>query len=318
MGDQSAATADRLIWVDAAKGVGIMLVVAGHVWTRGDVRDAIYAFHMPLFFLLSGYLVRPVPNRRLVPAQARTLLVPFAVFSVLLVGADFLIEGVRGVRPIFSGWGEAAWVILFRTDLLRGPFAILWFVPCLFLARLAWNAAALRLPDARSAWWGAGVLALLGAAWAVGPGMPSPFGLAALPAAFAMLWAGQVWRTCPPAGSGAAFALVVGAILLLPLLPPLDLRGGNYAIPVVSLAAAALVSIALCLALMRQKPPLLAAFAWLGRASLVIMFVHVAFIHYLAPYLPRPALFGIALAGSALITLAARTTRISRALLLGQ
>lgn len=318
MGEQSAVRSDRLDWVDAAKGVGIILVVAGHVWTRGDVRDAIYAFHMPLFFLLSGYLVRPVPTVPLARAQVRTLLVPFLVFSTLLVGADFLIEGMRGVRSIFASWGQAAWVILFRTDQLRGPFAILWFVPCLFLARIVWNAAAMRVPDARALSWPLCVLVLLGVAYWIGAGWPSPFGIAALPAAIAMLWAGQIWRTSPEPTSGGAFALVVAALVLLPLLPPLNLRGGDYALPVVSLAAAALVSVALCLSLKRQQAPVLAALGWVGRASLVIMFVHVAFIHYLTPYLPKVALFGIALAGSALIYSLAAASRFGRALLLGQ
>lgn len=318
MGEQSAAHADRLKWVDAAKGVGIILVVAGHVWTRGPVRDAIYAFHMPLFFLLSGYLVRPAPMRRLIEAQARTLLVPFAVFSLLLVAADFAIEGARGVRPIFAGWGEAAYTILLRTDLLRGPFGILWFVPCLFLARLLWNTLATRWPQPVAPVWPAVVLVLLGSAWLIGPGVPSPFGIAALPAALALFWVGQLWRRAPAISSGAAFVIVVAALALLPFLPPLNLRGGDYAVPILSLAAATLVSIALCLALMRQRPPLLAALAWVGRASLVIMFVHIAFIHYLAPYLPKAALFGIALAGGAIIQRAAGVTRVGRVLLLGQ
>ena len=51
----------RLDWVDVARGIGIIAVVVGHVWTRGPLRDAMYSFHMPLFFLLSGMLSRPHP-----------------------------------------------------------------------------------------------------------------------------------------------------------------------------------------------------------------------------------------------------------------
>ncbi len=318
MGEQSAVQSDRLNWVDAAKGLGIVLVVAAHVWTRGAVRDAIYAFHMPLFFLLSGYLVRPVPIRGLVIAQVRTLLVPFLVFSVLLVAADVLIEGARGARPMFAGWVQALLTIIFRTDLTRGPFTILWFVPCLFVARLLWTMVALRVPSPFDPRWPLLVLALLAAAFLVGPGAPSPMGILGVPAALAMFWAGQLWRRAPDVPSGAAFLIIVVALAILPLLPPLNLKGGAFGIPIVSLAAAALVSVALCLALMRQRPPVLAALAWLGRASLVIMFVHVAFVHYLAPYWPRPALFAAALAGGVAIHVAARATRISRALMLGQ
>ena len=54
----------RIEWIDVAKGVGIVLVSFGHlrnsdgesVWLPAlDAPiDAIYLFHMPLFFLLGG------------------------------------------------------------------------------------------------------------------------------------------------------------------------------------------------------------------------------------------------------------------------
>jgi fucose 4-O-acetylase-like acetyltransferase len=64
---ESFARSSRLTWVDTAKGFGIILVVLGHA-LRGLVSseiltstplvrfadDWIYAFHMPLFFFLSG------------------------------------------------------------------------------------------------------------------------------------------------------------------------------------------------------------------------------------------------------------------------
>lgn len=65
----------RLDWVDVARGIGIIAVVVGHVWTRGPLRDAMYSFHMPLFFLLSGMLSRPHPvgafTRRQLVSQMR-------------------------------------------------------------------------------------------------------------------------------------------------------------------------------------------------------------------------------------------------------
>ncbi len=60
----------RLAWVDYAKGIGIILVVYGHVVGGADVsnmkipaaflffREIIYHFHMPLFFFLSGIFVQ--------------------------------------------------------------------------------------------------------------------------------------------------------------------------------------------------------------------------------------------------------------------
>ena len=61
---------NRIDWVDYAKGIGILLVVYGHllssVFHKGiqipkhffELSDSIvYSFHMPMFFFLSGLLV---------------------------------------------------------------------------------------------------------------------------------------------------------------------------------------------------------------------------------------------------------------------
>lgn len=60
---------NREVWLDGLKGFGILLVIFGHVlsgymdaWTFPDaywsfygIRTWIYSFHMPMFFMISGY-----------------------------------------------------------------------------------------------------------------------------------------------------------------------------------------------------------------------------------------------------------------------
>jgi len=62
---------NRIIWIDQAKGIGIFLVVVGHMirslvnsnilidnfWVT-FVDRWIYAFHMPLFFLVAGLFIQ--------------------------------------------------------------------------------------------------------------------------------------------------------------------------------------------------------------------------------------------------------------------
>lgn len=48
----------RLDYVDVCKWLGISLVIFGHMKMPGEVLQWIYAFHMPLFFVLSGYTYR--------------------------------------------------------------------------------------------------------------------------------------------------------------------------------------------------------------------------------------------------------------------
>lgn len=57
----------RIIWVDIARAVAMMLVFTGHLGARWfpqlePLLTAIYTFHMPLFFLLSGLFFKPTVN----------------------------------------------------------------------------------------------------------------------------------------------------------------------------------------------------------------------------------------------------------------
>lgn len=44
--------------LDIARGLAIILVVIGHSGTYKYIRDSIYLFHMPLFFFISGILLK--------------------------------------------------------------------------------------------------------------------------------------------------------------------------------------------------------------------------------------------------------------------
>ena len=46
----------RIIWLDIAKVITAFLVVYTHLFTSDDpFRLWVYTFHMPLFFLISGF-----------------------------------------------------------------------------------------------------------------------------------------------------------------------------------------------------------------------------------------------------------------------
>ena len=46
---------NRLKWLDIAKGISIILVVIGHTSIPRFLSDFIWAFHIPLFFIASGW-----------------------------------------------------------------------------------------------------------------------------------------------------------------------------------------------------------------------------------------------------------------------
>jgi fucose 4-O-acetylase-like acetyltransferase len=46
---------DRIAWIDIAKGIGILLVIIGHMPSFPEwIRAWIFSFHMPLFFSFQG------------------------------------------------------------------------------------------------------------------------------------------------------------------------------------------------------------------------------------------------------------------------
>lgn len=134
----------RLDWVDAVRGIGIVLVVFGHVWrglwqaqilTHGPlfaaIDKAIYLFHMPLFFLVSGMLFEKSARRDGVLAsilkRCETLLFPLLIWSWIFA-AFLLIAGA------FTSRGS-----LTPMEALLYPFPpqdIFWFLWALFLIQV--------------------------------------------------------------------------------------------------------------------------------------------------------------------------------------
>lgn len=90
-----ASDVNRMAWIDIARGIGIILVVYGHAM-RGNGLTAdpeglfslqdrwIYAFHMPLFFVLSGiFLWRSIGKNRAGFVKARwwQVIYPYLLWS---------------------------------------------------------------------------------------------------------------------------------------------------------------------------------------------------------------------------------------------
>lgn len=47
----------RIEWIDISKGLGMLLVIAGHTIAL-KYSSILYTFHMPLFFFLSGLVAK--------------------------------------------------------------------------------------------------------------------------------------------------------------------------------------------------------------------------------------------------------------------
>jgi len=73
---------------DVMKGIGIFLMVTGHtLGPESPIHNYIYAFHMPLFFILSGFFAKQTESRKNINKQFNRLVKPFffICFNVVLI-----------------------------------------------------------------------------------------------------------------------------------------------------------------------------------------------------------------------------------------
>ncbi len=133
-------------WIDIFKGIGIILVIAGHFVDYNSVFTRyIFTFHMPLFFFASGCLYRKVKyHSELQLARARTkkLLLPYLAFC--LAGLIFTaILHAMGLK--FPGIPQ----ILYEVFIKGQPGSLiashLWFLVCLFVTELLFGAMLLHI-----------------------------------------------------------------------------------------------------------------------------------------------------------------------------
>ncbi len=142
----------RIAWIDYAKGIGIILVVYGHVISglsnAGVLQtisieakyaldlsvQAIYTFHMALFFFLSGLLFKDrsvkTDRQRLGFAGKKiaTLMYPYLIWSIVY-GVVMVLSADKTNRNGMS-WGDIPY------QLVVEPKSHLWFLYALCLSSL--------------------------------------------------------------------------------------------------------------------------------------------------------------------------------------
>ena len=133
----------RLDYLDMAKGLGMILVLIGHL--QGDsiftfspyihpLCVYIFSFHMPLFFIISGILLA-VKNDEIRPfgevaaSRFRGIMIPYLWFSFfyLLVVIAALVKGEIAVQTLYLN----IWYVISLYGM-----NVLWFLPALYLGEL--------------------------------------------------------------------------------------------------------------------------------------------------------------------------------------
>ena len=138
---------ERLHWIDYAKGIGIFLVVVGHVLRGlenskilppsallGFVDRWIYGFHMPLFFFISGLFVQrslSKPFKDFVLDKLYVIAYPYFVWSILQSILQLLVSRYTSTNNTVSL--SDLWKIGYQ------PILQFWFLYTLFAILLVYG-----------------------------------------------------------------------------------------------------------------------------------------------------------------------------------
>lgn len=128
---------ERLRYFDYGKGVGIVLVVVGHSTFLPPAALAyISAFHMPLFFVISGMLLgcrreEERPLRDTARRKARSILIPYVMFTAAYLIID-IADMYLKLEPLT--WADIAGSLVEFVTLYG--MSVLWFLPALYFGEL--------------------------------------------------------------------------------------------------------------------------------------------------------------------------------------
>jgi fucose 4-O-acetylase-like acetyltransferase len=265
----------RIEWLDAARGIGIVLVVFGHVlrglfgadiatdptWHAIDYK--LYTFHMPLFFLLAGVSVtfgHAQPATDFLKNKVWTVAYPYFLWS--------LIQG--GVMIAMSSHTNAGYNPSVLWSIGWEPIAQFWFLYVLMLCHLTMPVLKLHmhlLPYVVAG-------GLIGSSF-FAPDSASQRILHSLSFYAAGLWLADRIKGLPPLNNVSP---IVGALAIFGLCSVAALKLDPSNTKHVGAAPAAIAGVAATLLIARALKGRAAKYcAALGAASMTIYVLHILF-----------------------------------------
>ncbi|HSI76282.1 MAG TPA: acyltransferase family protein [Lunatimonas sp.] len=131
----------RIEYIDALKGFAIFLVLWGHSLQylkngydafQNPVFEFIYSFHMPLFFMISGFFFRSSLKLNIkdyLVKKSLQLLLPCFVWAILFFIQGIIIDTIEGREYFFNNWLDVV------KHILASTWGV-WFLRELFISYL--------------------------------------------------------------------------------------------------------------------------------------------------------------------------------------
>ena len=132
----------RIEWLDSLKGFAIFLVVVGHVilgymhtgmfiehqWSLQFVYDVIYSFHMPLFFIISGFLYKltwrqkDIRLAKSISNKVLNMVLMYILFSVVFWIFKYIAAEYGNIQM------SDQFILMDLLYIFISPLAYLWFL----------------------------------------------------------------------------------------------------------------------------------------------------------------------------------------------
>lgn len=126
-------TKERLVYLDLGRGLAMIAVILCHIYNNNMADVWFCSFHVPLFFIISGCLIRYTRESEksigeILIKKIKNIIFPYITFNIVYICFSFI--AFDSSRNIFSLKSN-----IISTVIMRGCGA-LWFLPALFIAEI--------------------------------------------------------------------------------------------------------------------------------------------------------------------------------------
>ena len=123
----------RYGWIDWSKALLIWMMVLGHAGLSGYCRELVYAFHMPAFFIISGYLYKSHSLLKTLKSLGIPVLI-FSIVNLLYYSLKLYVKGELDIIDLLSKCYQPYYKCNLGDyiSLFRG----VWFIVVLFFMRI--------------------------------------------------------------------------------------------------------------------------------------------------------------------------------------
>lgn len=136
----------RIQWIDVAKGICMISVIAGHMGMR-EVNNVVFSFHLTVFFILSGYTLKQEElSYEYLNKKFKTLMTPYFftclfvtlidIFNSIIVYKKTAIKDITGIlsKDITRSFWASGTNTKFGSVDIGSRIGAIWFFPALFFA----------------------------------------------------------------------------------------------------------------------------------------------------------------------------------------